>query len=240
MIKAKDKIIVVIPARAGSERVKHKNTRPFAGFDGGLLELKLRQLSRVGNIDKIIVSSNDPEVLAYSENFSRQTDTRVLPLSRPDDLGRSSTPMSKFIDYVSTLETDGIMMMTHVTHPFVTSDVINEFITIWKKAESEGYDSLMTVTRLHKFIWDERGPYNYDDTVERWPRSQDIKPLFEVNHAAYIIPFEKMREAGDRVGKNPYLHPIDEAVAMDIDWEEQFLLLNDLSEMKRSRGECLL
>lgn len=240
MIKAKDKIIVVIPARAGSERVKHKNTRPFAGFGGGLLELKLRQLSRVTEIDKIIVSSNDLEVLAYSETFSRQTDTRVLPLSRPDALGRSSTPMSKFIDYVSTLETDGIMMMTHVTHPFVTSDVINEFITAWKKAASEGYDSLMTVTRLHKFIWDECGPYNYDETVERWPRSQDIKPLFEVNHAAYIIPFKIMRETGDRVGKNPYLHPIDEAVAMDIDWEEQFLLLNDLSEVKRSRGKCLL
>lgn len=45
-----EEIIAFIPARAGSERVTYKNTRPFAGFEGGLLELKLNQLARVPEV----------------------------------------------------------------------------------------------------------------------------------------------------------------------------------------------
>ena len=32
-----DKIAFFLPTRKGSERVKNKNTRPFAGIEGGLI-----------------------------------------------------------------------------------------------------------------------------------------------------------------------------------------------------------
>ena len=234
------KITVILPARAGSERVIKKNTRLFAGFDGGLLELKLRQLSAVEEIDKIIVSSNDLNIIEYANDFSSNLDSRIVTIERPNKLGLSSTPMSKFISYVANLEQDGVMLMTHVTHPFVTSKVYSDLIKAWWSAEEKGYDSLATVTTLHKFIWDESGPYNYDDSVEKWPRSQDIKPLFEINHAAYIIPFVRMREVDDRVGTNAYLYSLAESTAMDIDWEDQFQLLNDIALAKKNRGISLI
>lgn len=236
----KDAITAIVPCRAGSERVRHKNTRPFAGFEGGLLELKLKQLSAQKRIDKIIVSSNDPVVLDYAKGFADSTDSRIVPLERPDELGRSSTPMSAFIRYMGTLEDDGVMMMVHVTHPFVTSEVMSDFIGAYERAVADGHDSLLTVTRMHKFIWDENGPYNYDNTVEKWPRSQDIAPLFEINHAGYLIPFRVMREADDRIGRKPFLYEIPESVSMDIDWEEQFTLLNDIALAKLSRGLSLI
>jgi CMP-N-acetylneuraminic acid synthetase len=59
-------IIGFVPCRAGSERVLNKNTHPFADFEGGLLELKLRQLAQVPELCRIIVSTNDPAVLEYS------------------------------------------------------------------------------------------------------------------------------------------------------------------------------
>lgn len=234
------RIIALIPARAGSERVKLKNTRPFAGFSGRLLELKLRQLALVPDVSEIIVSTNDPVVLDYAAHFSRAEDSRVTPIERPDELGRSSTPMSAFIRYAATLRETGVMMMTHVTHPFMTSAVFSDLITAWHQAQHKGYDSLVTVTKLHKFIWDENGPYNYDNTVEKWPRSQDIKPLFEINHAAYMMPFAKMREVDDRIGSRPYLHALPESSTMDIDWEDQFSLLEDIARAKLSRGIELL
>lgn len=233
-------IIAVIPARAGSERVKLKNTRPFAGFEGGLLELKLRQLAKVSEVSKIIVSTNDPVVMDYATDFGQRLDARVTVIERPDDLGRSSTPMSAFIRYVANLEQAGVMMMTHVTHPFISAAVFSELIAAWRAASAEGYDSLVTVTKLHKFIWDENGPYNYDNSVEKWPRSQDIKPLFEINHAAYLIPFAKMREVDDRIGSRPSLHSLPENIAMDIDWEDQFYLLEDIAKAKTSRGIDLI
>ncbi|MFN3937473.1 MAG: cytidylyltransferase domain-containing protein [Gemmobacter sp.] len=235
-----DPIIALIPARAGSERVKHKNTRPFAGIPGGLLELKLRQLTAVPEVAKVIVSSNDPVVLDYVARWGRETDSRFVASERPDELGRSSTSMTDFIRYSATLEAEGVMMMTHVTHPFITSAVFREIIASWRAAVARGHDSLVTVTRLHKFIWDENGPWNYDNSVEKWPRSQDLKPLFEINHAAYLMPFALMREVGDRIGRRPFLHELPENVAMDIDWEDQFQLLGDIAEAKRARGISLI
>src|SRR5690625_1075760 len=233
-------LIVVIPCRAGSERVKNKNTRPFAGFKNGLLELKLKQLARVRVVDKVIVSTNDPIVYDYTAWFGKECDHRVVAVERPDELGRSSTPMSEFIKYSATLSNDGTMVMTHVTHPFVNSDALVDVIEKYKEVLEHGYDSLFTVTRLHKFIWDDKGPYNYDNSKEKWPRSQDIKPLFEVNHAAYVMSFELMRKMGDRVGRNPYLYEIQEKIGMDIDWEEQFELLNDIALAQVQKDISLL
>ena len=39
-----NKIAFFLPTRKGSERVRNKNTRPFAGIEGGLIENKIRQL----------------------------------------------------------------------------------------------------------------------------------------------------------------------------------------------------
>jgi CMP-N-acetylneuraminic acid synthetase len=236
-----DRIIAVVPCRAGSERVKQKNTRPFASYEGGLLELKLLQLTRTLGIDQIIVSSNDPAVLDYTAGFAQtHRDERIVALERPDELGRSSTPMSEFIHYVAQLQDTGTMCMTHVTHPLIGSQHFTELIAAWRTAADHGHDSLLTVTKRQTFLWDENGPYNYDPTEEKWPRSQDITPLFEINHGAYFIPFRVMREAGDRVGRRPHMYELPESAVLDIDWEDQFNLLEDIVRAKELRGISIL
>lgn len=236
-----DPIIAVVPCRAGSQRVKNKNTRPFAGFEHGLLELKLTQLAAVSELEEIIVSTNDPVVSDYAQRFSSEQDGRVVVVERPDELGRSSTPMSQFIHYLGGLRTQGTMLMTHVTHPLLRSGDFAKLISSWRQAASQGHDSLLTVTKVHTFLWDAAGrPFNYDDAAEKWPRSQDIEPLFEVNHAAYLIPFTRVVEVGDRVGENPFMHEMSGEAVMDIDWEDQFQLLEDLAEAKKMRGLSLV
>ena len=37
-----DKIAFFLPTRKGSEREKYKNTRPFEGIEGGLIENNIR------------------------------------------------------------------------------------------------------------------------------------------------------------------------------------------------------
>lgn len=234
-------VIAVVPCRAGSERVKNKNTRPFAGFQNGLLELKLNQLSAVEQLEEIIISTNDPVVSEFANHYSATEDSRVQVIERPDELGRSSTPMSEFIQYLGRLREHGTMLMTHVTHPFMSSDVFKELIAAWRKAAGEGHDSLLTVTKLHTFLWDAEGrPFNYDDSAERWPRSQDIDPLYEINHAAYLIPFRRVLETGDRVGENPYMYEMSGQAVMDIDWEDQFTLLEDIVLARLHRRHSLV
>lgn len=215
-----------IPCRAGSERVRRKNVRPFAGFENGLIELKFRQLATCPIFDEIIVSTNDPEVAEYTNYFASRHDERFVVSERPDYLGRSDTSMGEFIGYIGKLREAGVLFWTHVTSPFLTAQFCQEAAAAYVDGLSRSYDSLVTVNKLHKFLWDENGPYNYENTVEKWPRSQDIKPLMEINHGVYIIPFQRMREVDDRVGRSPQLYETPEIIAMDIDWEEQFELLD--------------
>ena len=48
---------VFLPMRAGSERVPKKNTKKFAGIEGGLCCLKIKQLIDAKLINKIIIST---------------------------------------------------------------------------------------------------------------------------------------------------------------------------------------
>lgn len=234
-------MIGFIPCRAGSERVKHKNTRPFAGYENGLLELKLRQLQKVSGLDRIIVSSNDQRVLDYSAEFAATEDPRVEPLPRPDEWGNSATSMGAFItDYIAHLSEDGDIFWTHVTHPFATAAVYDRALAAYARIRAEGQDSLISATRLQKFLWRNGRPFNYDNSVERWPRSQDIEPVFEINHAIYAMPFALMRTTGDRIGHKPYFFEMEEAESMDIDWEEQFVLMEEIARARRQNGQSLL
>lgn len=57
----KQKITAVIPIRRGSQRVKDKNLRPFG--DTCLMELKIRTLMQVPEIDEIIVNTNSEDAI---------------------------------------------------------------------------------------------------------------------------------------------------------------------------------
>ena len=101
---------VFLPMRAGSERVPKKNTKPFAGIDGGLCSIKLKQLlgsSRVGNI---FVSTNDPDVTHISNGFNSN---RIKIIQRPDELASSFASTDDLIKYVPEIMTRG----SHIVDP---------------------------------------------------------------------------------------------------------------------------
>ena len=57
----KNKLTAVIPVRKGSQRVKNKNLKPFAGST--LLDIKIETLKKVIGLDEIVVSSDSDEML---------------------------------------------------------------------------------------------------------------------------------------------------------------------------------
>lgn len=60
------KIVALVAARSGSERVKNENMRKFSGKT--LLEYKLEQLMRIKLFDGVVLNSNDCYVNS-AENF---------------------------------------------------------------------------------------------------------------------------------------------------------------------------
>lgn len=84
-----EKIVFFLPTRKGSERVKNKNTRPFAGIEGGLVENKIKQLLESKRIDEIIFSSNDEQCINIAEKYAYDKRLRIIP--RPNELCLSTT-----------------------------------------------------------------------------------------------------------------------------------------------------
>ena len=65
---------------------------------------------------------------------------------------------------------------------------------------------------------------NHDRTEVLWPRTQDLEPLYEINHAFYINSKENFLKIHDRIGVKPFLYELDKIHSLDIDWGDDFAL----------------
>lgn len=225
------KNIVFLPCRKGSQRIPSKNTRAFAGIEGGLLHIKLEQLLQVDDIDEIILSSDDEEVLRIGASFQ---DERIKPLSRPEHLCLSSTTTDMLIEYVpSLIKEPATIIWTHVTSPFLSVKTYAEMIRIYYENQGK-YDSLMSVNALRTFIWNEMKPINYDRSAEKWPRTQTLPIWYEVNSGVFIADRETYVRQHDRIGKQVYMFETGKLESIDIDWPEDFEFAEKLYQMRYS------
>lgn len=217
-----------LPTRSGSERVKNKNTRPFSTFEGGLLELKLQQLVALEDAH-ILLSTNSDESIKIAQTFPAD---RIEIVRRPEVLSRSNTPLEKLIEYAASITQSEHILWTHVTSPFVSSEIYKKAISEYFTALKEGKDSLMSVTKMQEFLWDpiQNKAYNFDHQQQKWPRTQDLKKLYCINSAIFINSRTNYLQYEDRIGKNPYLFELNGREALDIDWEDDFKLAEKLYE----------
>lgn len=225
-----DSLTVFLPVRKGSKRVKNKNTRSFSKFKDGLLELKLEQLVTIEGINEIIVSSNDEKCLEIIRRYQKSHHQIRLD-ERPDYLGNDNTDLVELINYAGELAVSDHILWTHVTSPFVDPNMYQDMMDRYFSVIGKGFDSLMSVKIIQNFIWDkERNDIINRKGVVRWPRTQDLKPLYEINSAAFVASKKIYKENKDRVGQDPFLFELDDIASMDIDWESDFKLAEVLYE----------
>ena len=222
-------ITCFLPCRSGSERVKNKNIRPFAGFNKGLIEIKLKQLEQVDLIDKIILSTNDVEIITFAKTLNIE---KLVIHEREESLCSSQTSTDEIINMVGNLITEGHVLWTHVTSPFINGELYTKILDSYLTGLEEGYDSLMTTSEIRSFVWDESGPINYDRHVEKWPRTQTLPILHEINSGAFVTSVDTYREMQDRIGKNVKYYPLSKIEGHDIDWPEDFIIAESLLQAK--------
>lgn len=217
----KNKVTVFLPCRAGSERVPYKNIKPFAGFAKGLIEIKLQQLLATQKVDEIVLSTNDKEILDYAQSLNLK---KLTIHKRSEELSSSETSTDQLVAHALELIPNGHILWTHVTSPFITENHYNEIITTYFEQLKKGYDSLMTTTLVYGFFWRDEKPFNYDQKVEKWPRTQTLKPLQEINSGAFLAASEIYNKLNNRIGEKPYLYELDKITSYDIDWPEDFMI----------------
>lgn len=215
-----------LPCRKGSERVPQKNIKPFAGFDNGLVELKLKQLLNCSSIDEVVLSTNDEEIITFASSIKNK---KLRIHKRIDSLCSSTTSTDDLVAHAVDLIPYGHILWTHVTSPFINTAVYNNIIEHYLRCFDDGYDSLMTTTLIHGFLWNNQEPINYNRSIEKWPRTQTIAPIHEVNSGVFLNHSSNYLSLNDRIGKRPYLYTMDKITAHDIDWHEDFVIAEALA-----------
>lgn len=222
-----EKVTSFLPCRAGSQRVVRKNIKPFASYKHGLIEIKLHQLLAAEGIDEVVLTTNDADLLAYAESLE---EPRLRLHRRVEELSSSATSTDQLVAHALELIPEGHILWTHVTSPFITAAHYDDVIRAYWEKREQGYDSLMTTTANHGFLWQDEQPMNYDRTIEKWPRTQTLAAVHEVNSGAFLAPADLYRELDDRIGRRPYLYLMDKFTSFDIDWPEDFVIAECLVE----------
>ena len=182
-----------------------------------------------------IQNSDQPRTIVDTSNDGLTDPSTSLPepLSSSSDISSSFTSTDDLIKYVPEVMPDGHILWTHVTSPFISPDIYCEIINKYFK-NLDRFDSLMTVTKLQKFIWNDTKPVNYDRSIEKWPRTQTIEPLWEVNSGAFLTSKTIYQENIDRIGNKPYLFELSDEIAFDIDWLPDYKIAEALYYSKHS------
>lgn len=217
-------ISVFLPTRKGSERVLNKNTRKFSDVDNGLLEIKLGQLLKTDLVHEIVLSSNDDASLEYGIKLASK-ESRLKIIERPDELALSSTNLIDLVKYVPSICTMSHVLWTHVTSPFVMAEDYDNAIKAYFQSLTNNFDSLMSVKTIQNFLWSkEKNDLINRLTDIKWPRTQDLMPLYEIDSAFFIASKNVYLENEDRIGVRPFLMEQSGYKSFDVDWEHDFEL----------------
>jgi CMP-N-acetylneuraminic acid synthetase len=217
-------ICFFLPTRKGSQRVKQKNTRAFAGFQDGILEVKLRQLLQSKRLTRVVLSTNDESSIIIAKKLDPGGE-KITVIERPEHLCLDSTVLADLIAYVPTIVEEEHIIWGHATTPFVDGAEYDKGIETYFSKLDEQYDSLISVMPFQNFLLDKNARvFNYDAGANRWPRTQDLPKLFEINHAMFITSRDTYISKGNRIGVKPYLFEQDKIKSFDIDWEDDFLI----------------
>jgi CMP-N-acetylneuraminic acid synthetase len=220
-----------LPCKKKSSRVKNKNKRKFANIDFGLVKIKLKQLLRAKLINKIYLSTNDQQIINFAKNLRSK---KIIIHKRVDKLlSQDGTITQKLITHAMEIIPDGHILWTHVTSPFVGPKIYDQAIKKYQNVLKKEYDSLMTVTKVKGFIWDDTKPINYNYKKTKWPRTQDIKPLNKINSAIFLNSRDNYFKFKNRLGNKPFMFELIKYYGLDIDDAEDFYLAEFLFKNKK-------
>lgn len=212
------RIVVLLPMKANSVRVKGKNFRDFCGKP--LFRWILDTLLAVEEIDQIIINTDARHILA--ENGLVDTD-RITIRDRKSEICGDHVSMNLVLaDDVANVPAD-LYLMTHTTNPLMSADTIRNALAAFQQAQNAGQaDSLFTVDKVQtRFYRADSSPVNHDP--DNLIPTQELEPWFEENSNLYIFTASSFAKTKARIGEQPMMYegPYFESIDIDTpaDWD---------------------
>lgn len=207
-----------------SERLPGKNMRPLCGRP--LFHWIMDALNESGVIDEIIINTDSEEI---ANNAKKHFNVTIH--MRPEYLLNIQSDEANQILAYDLEETSGdYFIQTHSTNPLVNPKTIKNAVELFLDIINEN-DSLFSVTPLQRRLYNQDGKaLNHDP--DNLIKTQELPITYEENSCFYIFTRKSFFSNHNRIGKRPYLYPINRSEAVDIDDEFDFLLAETFMQKK--------
>lgn len=219
--------LAIIPARGGSKRLPRKNLLDLNGK--ALITWSIEAGLKSKFIDKVIVSSDDDEILRISQDCGSSI------IKRPVDLASDTSTTFDAIEHtiLNTTKYDYIILL-QPTSPMRDETNIDESIRLLfnKKA-----DAIVSVCEMdHSPLWSNTLPTDNSmndflrDEIKN-KRSQDLDSYYRLNGAIYICKTKRLIESKSFLIKDKiFAYQMSRERSIDIDEEIDFKIAKILME----------
>ena len=231
------RVLGLIIARAGSKTVPNKNMRILAGKP--LLEYTLKAATASEGLDKIIISTDSPEMARFAESHDVEA-----PFIRPTELSNDTAQSHdvilhalEFLQKNNDYQPDGVMLL-QPTSPFRTSKDISECVRLFS---AENVDGVVSITPADKHPYTTKmlssdgriAPFfpQADMTANRqtWPKAYLLNgAIFLRQTAVYRLWRSRLSSGGNPEGKRVLGYVMPPERSIDIDNELDFLLAESI------------
>lgn len=231
----KKKILAIIPARGGSQRLPRKNILPLGGKP--LIAWTIEAAIQSKYITKVIVSTDCPEIAEVSKIYGAD-----VPFLRPTRLASDTATTNGLIMHaikeVGESEFDMVALL-QPTSPLRTAYDIDEAVKVLLKNDVKGVVSVAECE--HSPIWSNTLPDDYNMgsfLPEKYMnvRSQDLPTYYRINGSIYIFSVKSILEnEGVHYDRNTLAYIMPSKRSVDIDTLMDFKLAEFIHAQELNR-----
>jgi N-acylneuraminate cytidylyltransferase len=223
--------LAVVPARGGSRGIPGKNIRPLGGRP--LLAWTVDAARAASGIDRLVVSTDDPEIRGVAVEFG------VEVVDRPAELAADASPtedaLIHALDACPTPAGDDydVVLTLEPTSPFRTAGTIERCLEIFATTDADSVIAVVETRSNYGRIVDGRFEFLFPDQPRR---RQDRPPLFKESSTLYATRSDVLRRKRSVLGDRLHALRVGEDEATDINeprdlaWAEAWLRARGTTE----------
>lgn len=208
------KVLAIIPARGGSKRLPKKNILPLAGKP--LIAWTIEAAKKSKYIDKVIVSSDDKEILNISKEYNVDT------IKRPPELSTDTSTTFDAVKHVlENTDYHDYTILLQPTSPLRNEKHIDEAFEVLIDKNADAVISVCEADhppQWYNVLPEDKSMTHFLKEDIKNKRSQDLGKYYRINGAIYICNTKKLLENKTFfLNKNIFAYVMDRYYSVDID-----------------------
>lgn len=230
--------VALIPARGGSKRIPRKNIRDFHGKP--IIAYTLESANESGLFDRIIVSTDDPEIAEVANRYGAETPF-IRPFELANDNANTGAVIAHARQWLQEHDAEPEYLCTlYATAPLLSPIYLAEGLSRLKDSDAVHAISVtsMPYPIQRSFRITAAGRIEMFQPECFYAKSQDLEPAYHDAGQFYWTQLARERIAGKRISFSEISIPIvlPRYLALDIDTEEDWIQSELLFEALRARN----